>query len=461
MTNERALEEFEVAIQDLPKTTVASFTYIARKTKPRSYIIKARINLLSASTVILPKLFISEEVVAETFAINFLHQTPKKIIAAALEGTVVTPQGTFAFLPTMSGGFAANFIPLHPEGLTQNRRLGVLQIHGTDQTDHWQNPILDWCLRAANKPYDGLNELSTDFGMGGIIERSTSLEAVVHGVIAVDLRNQVVADRATIGILAPRGLDRSKISLGYRVLSKNVVVDRATLDSDDLVWHEEDVNSIGSTEISVPLASVVNCFACYADVTYHSGWIVDPTLAQNARRSAYERFDPGLQVLTESLLPTEKRQSRDFESAVTCLMWMLGFNTCHLGGTKTLQDGPDILGMTAQGHVIVVECTIGALKADTKMIKLISRASAVRDRLSKSGHTHLRVLPVMVTALPHSEIAAETDDAKSHGVYVLAGDDLPKAIDRTHVSPHADELFLEAEQSLKAMTDELASEDSQ
>lgn len=453
MTNERALADFEAAISTFPDTVVAWVTYIARKAEPLPYIVKARLNLHGVGTTITPRLFTSDEIVAETFALAPLNLTPGEVIRAALQGTVATPQGSIAFLPQVTGGFAAIFIPLHPEVLTQETRTGVLQIRGTDQAGHWQNSLLDWGLRSASIPYDNLNELSVDFGMGALIEPSTIFEAVAGNVVAVDLDRRVTGDKATLGMLAMKGLDRSKISLGYRVLDKNAVAARSTISGEDMTWIEENTREIGSAEIVVPPASLVNCYARYAGVTYHSGWIVDPTLAQNPRRSAYERFDPGLHVLTDLLAPKDKRFSREFESAVSCLMWMLGFDTCHLGGTKVLQDGPDILGMTPLGHVIVVECTIGALKTDSKMTKLLSRVAAVRDQLAKSGHGHLRVLPVMVTALPHSEIAAETDDAISRGVYVVTGDDFSEAITRTQIPPHADQLFVEAEQSLQGQFD--------
>jgi len=453
MSNERALHDFEAAIAGYPSTMIAYLTYIARIAEPQSHIVKARMTFHGASTELVPKLFVSDQIVAQRFTLADLGLMPSDVIKHALEGKVITPQGEFALLPQVTGSFAATFIPLHPEVLAQQTRTGVLQIRGTDQADHWQNPLLDWSLRSAVIPYDNLNELSIDFGIGAIIERSAIVEAVAGSIVAVDLSNEVTGETAKIGVLATKGLDRSQISIGYRVLDKNNVVARETIVGDDLEWIDEETRDVGSTQIPVPAASLVNCYARYKGVTYHSGFIVDPLLAQNPRRSAFERFDPELKDLTELLKTKEKRRSRDLESAVACLLWMLGFNTCHLGGTKVLQDGPDILGMTAEGHLIVVECTIGMLKADSKMPKLLSRTVAVRDQLAKSGHTHLRVLPVMVTTLSREEIASETGDAASNGVFVIAGDDFQQAIGRTLIPPHADRLFVEAEQSLQGLLD--------
>ncbi|RKE47363.1 hypothetical protein C8J41_103520 [Sphingomonas sp. PP-CC-3G-468] len=430
---------------------VASLTYIARVGCDQPHIIKARLNFHGEGADLAPRYFASPKIVAERFLLSAIGLTPGDMVNAALDGKVATPSGEYAFLAQITGGYAATFIPLHPELLAQQSRTGVLQIRGTDQSDHWQNQVLDWTLRSANVPYDNLNELSTDFGLGGLIEQSTIIEAVAPNVVAIDLSNEVTGDTASIGILAIKGVDRSKVSIGYRVLDKGVVTARMTVAGDVLNWVEEELRDVASTEIAVPPASIINCYARYEDVTYHSGFIVDPSLFQNPRRAAYERFDPELKALAEALATSDRKRARDVEPAVASLLWMLGFNTCHLGGTKVLQDGPDILGETPAGQFIVVECTIGTLKADSKMHKLLARTAAVREQLSKSGHTHVRVLPVMATTLPHDEIASELGDAVSNGVYVIAGEDFQEAIGRTLIPPHADQLFTEAEQSLQGI----------
>ncbi len=431
----------------------ATLTYIARVGCDEPHIIKARLNFHGEGTDFTPKSFASPEIVAERFLLSALDLTPDEVVRAALDGTIATPSGEYAFLPQTSGGYAAIFIPIHPEVLAQQSRTGVLQIRGTDQSDHWQNQVLDWALRSASTPYDSLNELSIDFGMGGLIEQSTIIEAVTPNVVVIDLSNQVTGGTARIGLLATKGIDRSKVSIGYRVLDKGVVTARRTVAGDFLLWAEEELRDVASTEIAVPQAAIVNCYARYNDVTYHSGFIVDPSLAQNPRRVAYERFDPELKALAEVLATKDKKRARDVEPAVASLLWMLGFNTCHLGGTKTLQDGPDILGATPEGHVVVVECTTGTLKADSKMPKLLARTAAVREQFSKSGHSYLRVLPVMVSTLSRSEIASELSDAISNGVYVISGDEFEAAIGRTLIPQHADQLFIEAEQSLLGITD--------
>ena len=127
---------------------------------------------------------------------------------------------------------------------------------------------------------------------------------------------------------------------------------------------------------------------------------------------------------------------------------MLGFSVLHLGAIKRLQDGPDLIATTPTENYIVVECTTGQVKGESKLEKLVARAVAVRERLQQSNNTHLKVLPLMITSMTQAEVAAGVRTAREHGVVVLAREDLFAALDRTLLLPRPDELYADAERSL-------------
>ena len=52
------------------------------------------------------------------------------------------------------------------------------------------------------------------------------------------------------------------------------------------------------------------------------------------------------------------------------LFWMLGFSVLHLGATKRVQDGPDLVATTPTEHYVVVECTTGQVKGESKLERL-------------------------------------------------------------------------------------------
>lgn len=143
MSNQNAFADFEAATADFPETMAASLTYIALSAAPEPHVVKARLHFHGAGMTLTAKSFKSENVVAERFALTELGLTATDVIRAVFDGKVPTPRGELAFLPQMTGGVAATFIPLHPEVLAQQTRTGVLQIRGSDQSGHWQNLPLD------------------------------------------------------------------------------------------------------------------------------------------------------------------------------------------------------------------------------------------------------------------------------------------------------------------------------
>jgi hypothetical protein len=249
-------------------------------------------------------------------------------------------------------------------------------------------------------------------------------------------------------LLLAKGLDREKASIGYRVIAQGRVVERLSIPGDRLSWAIQEPAQRGTAQIDVPAAAILHAYARYDGVAYHHLWIGDPSAMQNPRRATYERFDPKLEILMDFLAKPEGPNSRDLESGVAWLLWLLGFSVAHLGGTKKTQEGPDLLVTTPAGHFAVVECTTGLLRTENKLPLLVSRTAAVRERLARSNNQHLRVLPVMATSKTKDEVAADLEQARSLGVLVLTKETLETAALRTLTLPNADELYAEAQKSL-------------
>ena len=77
---------------------------------------------------------------------------------------------------------------------------------------------------------------------------------------------------------------------------------------------------------------------------------------------------------------------------------------------------------------LVVECTLGLLRADSKLSKLAARAAALRQLLRGSNFSHLRVLPVIVTAMTKDEISADADQARQLGIVVVTRENLERLL---------------------------------
>jgi hypothetical protein len=262
--------------------------------------------------------------------------------------------------------------------------------------------------------------------------------------------SKIVESRATVDVVLYKQLARSNASIGYRVFSNGKVVQRSTLRGNDISWKETEGKNVGKAEIEVPPAAVVHCFANYRGVTQVHWWVADPTTAQNPRRTIYESFDGELAVIREFLARSNARgrDARDLEVAIAWLFWMLGFSVVHLGATSRTQDAADLILATPSGNFAIVECTTGLLRTDSKLPLLIARAERVRKRLSATANSHLKIMPIIVTALTRDEIRADIEQAEKLGVLVLTREFLDQAIHQSVVLGKPDELYVQAEKTI-------------
>ena len=136
----------------------------------------------------------------------------------------------------------------------------------------------------------------------------------------------------------------------------------------------------------------------------------------------------------------------------TCawLLWALGFSVASFGTHAKTRDAFDVIATTPRGDFLVVECTLGMLRAEGKLSRLAARTVNVRDSLSASNMTHLRVLPVIVTAMTGEQVAADAGPAAELGVLVITREDLDEVQNELVRFPDADSLF---ERGLRAVQD--------
>lgn len=448
MSNAAAIDEFFLVTDAFDNAMIPTVTYLSWAPNGAPFVVKARLRLVPQGIDFAPRRFTWNGVVAESFRLADIDKTPREFVDDILAGRLTSPNGAIDFPPQYGGNYATQFLPLHPEGLEQQNRTAVLQVRGNGENFPVNHAPLDWELKAANPPYDSLTELCQDFGLGALVEPACLFEAIATDVVAMDFTCKVVGTSIELAAFAAPGLDTSQVSIGYRLYDKGQVIRREAVPGDQLAWSIVGQAQRGSITIEVPPAAVLHCYARYRGVAHQHRWFNDPTVAQNPRRASYERFDPDLELLREMCVPKDNKFARDLEAAVAWLLWMLGFSVLHLGATKRLRDGPDLIATTPTEHYVVVECTTGQVKGESKLERLVARAAAVRERLEQSNNTHLKVLPLMVTSMTQAEVAAGAQAAREHGVVVLAREDLFAALDRTLVLPRPDELYGEAERSL-------------
>lgn len=419
-----------------------TFAYLAIKRGEDLYLIQAALTFNTAPPKPLLEHFQSDHVLAGAYNLSELGLDPQALVEALLLGKIRTPRGDLLFPGNDVGTHGVHYEPFHSAGIKAQARYDVLVLLGGSQASFIRQPSIDWELKAASTPYEGLQELANEYKLGGLRD-IVNVELIAFHVAAIDYGSVVSNNNAKIGVFLAHGSSTIDVKLGYRVIDQGRVTARSSIDGRAMQWAANAEHQYGTAEIVVPPAAVIHCFVSYRGVAQHFGWIGDPATMQNPRRSVYNKFDGNAEILTEFLTRsgTKGRDARDLEAGVAWLLWMLGFSVAHLGGTGRTQDAADLIATTPKGDFAVIECTTGLLKAENKLPLLISRVEQVRSGIVESNNKHLRVLPIIVTSKTRAEVNADIEQAERLGVLVITKEDLQGAIVRTLIFPNPEKMY--------------------
>lgn len=422
-----------------------NFNFATVRQEDKYYLLQGRLFLNTGTLGKMPGTYRTANVMVGSVLLKDIADSIEAFLEKLLAGSMTIEGQEVLFSSRDKQGYDTYHHPFHQEGLQNQNRLNVLTIRGNHISPYIKQPALDWEIMASETPYGGLQDVAYEYGVGLINNDNVNVEVVAFQVAAVSKESGISADKATIAINIAANLPKEQAAIGYNIHQDNKVIKRARLNAESLAWAEQDGYQSGKTVIDVPEGSIMQCFASYAGITQQRYWILDSSKIFNPRQAAYEAFDSKLTLLKETIEgATTKRQSRDLEAAVSCLLWMLGFSVTQVDSLSRMQDAADIMAITPQGHYAVVECTTGLLKEDNKLPKLHDRAQLVKKNLQTAGHQVFEVLPVMVTTKSRDEIKPELEQAEKHGILVVAREDLSEVFNRLYLFPNPDQLFNEA-----------------
>lgn len=333
---------------------------------------------------------------------------------------------------------------LHPEGLSVGNRLAVLGLVGGTCEHLVPQPESDWVVKASSTPFDSIQEVCFDYGLNALRQPRAIVEVVAGTAVEVLATSAVAGTSATLGLWVAGSLDKTKCRIGFRVLDRGKVHTRGSVSGEMLTWRKEGIALIGTTTLAIPAASIIQCIASYEGHAHHLQWLADPANFQNPRNAVLTLVDQGLQTLRAYLQPERPLRSRaadDFEDAIGWLLWVLGFSTATFGTNAKTRDAFDTVAVSPNGDFLVVECTLGLLRADSKLSKLVARAAKLRELLQASNMKHLRVLPVIVTSMSLEEVGADVSSAEAMGVLVMTRENLEDSLSEAMRWPDANRLF--------------------
>lgn len=449
---EKCFSDFEALISPWVNAyQCATISYIGLKTAQGPRLLFGRILLEPARSGVNNAAFRfeTEHLIAARFISSATQTNIKTLLENAKGGEIQTVDDKTSLRLQVDGNLSTYFSPIHHPFISDGPRLPTLRVSGTSRhnltvgvTDQ---RALDWELKAAEAPFDNLDELLSQCNLPAQMQMgdSTTLEIVARPPVMISDSSAIAGSDAVIEIRLAAALDSGKLRLGYKVLHKESV-ERKSVGGSALDWRQDEDVKIGTYRVSVGSASLLQAFVSYAGVSHHQWWITDPHKRLNPRLAIHQVFDEDLELLRRMLFKPETDKPYAFESAVSTLFSLLGFAVSNYGRIPKLQKGPDIIAISPTGHVGVIECTIGLLDENDKLAKLVQRAKLIRDKLNGTGYGFLQLQAVIVTPLSRDEVTANLDTAGKHDIAVVCKEDIEEMLKQVSLPPNADRLFEDA-----------------
>ena len=164
---------------------------------------------------------------------------------------------------------------LNPIGLRDGRRLTSLRAYGARRGGLFDRTKLDWELKAAEPPFDGLWDLLGEVGLPIPEGDMCSLEVVFLNVVEVAASSTVAGTKATIDVIMSPRLSPQEMWIGYKVFQHRNVVKRESQAGTALAWRERDGMRVGHLELEVPDGAVVQMFLSYGRETQQQYWMME------------------------------------------------------------------------------------------------------------------------------------------------------------------------------------------
>jgi hypothetical protein len=426
----------------------AVISYVGVKTTQGSRLLFGRVLLepTRAGVSDTPFRFETEHLIAARFVSGATPADIQSFLVKARNGEILSIDGATSIPIQSDGNLSTFFSPIYHPSVSGGPRLPSLRVSGTSTHNLTASisdlRVLDWELKAAEAPFDNLDELLRQCGLPTQTQMgsSSTLELVAKSPALISDASAISGSDAMIECRLAIALDIGKLRLGYKILHKECI-ERKSMSGSELDWQQDGDIRVGICRAPVGDASLLQAFVSYAGVSHHQWWVIDPKKRLNPRHAIHQVFDEDLELLRRMLLKPEVDKPYEFENSVSTLLNLLGFSVSNYGRIPKLQKGPDVIAISSAGNVGVVECTVGLPDRNDKLAKLVQRSTLIRDKLNTAGYRFLQLQAVIVTPLSRDEVTADLETAGKHGIAVVCKENIEAMLRQVNLPPNSDKLF--------------------
>jgi hypothetical protein len=424
----------------LPAFRQGAFSYVAVLHNGEKVILRGRLDLamLTAEPPAQPV------ETANLFAGHVRLDIAPEAIAACIERTLAggwlppVADQLLKLLPKSSpptpNGYTTYYESSQRSHSHKDRHVDRLVIGGINQFQILSPRMWELDTELRDIGIGSVNELLRMFSLRGSDE--TTLDISVGPVVTIDPRSELDGRRAMLIFSLAPNLPPERLRCVIRNADQNAVGPLSTLSGESVDWMYTQHSLQGRWELDLPRAEVIDFQVIYAGRLQGEVRLADPAARPNPRAMIIGLVDPKLSRLEKLLTSPDKKEGRDFETAVAWLIHALGLAPVHVGAMSGMTDEPDILVEAPGDLVLIVECTIG-VPDDGKLTRLISRSVRMREILSRlRGHEVTnQVISILVSSLPAEELVAARAKAEQHSVVLLCREDVQEALRRVSFAP--------------------------
>lgn len=406
-----------------------------------------RFQILSAALVLIPlpkdvdnsfQQIVGGLYIGQSVTTNVSKKQLSKVIQSAVDGVIHVYGNELQLLKSEPLDF-------YSESLRRDMWFYALHLKVTGDRystpDYVDSFNLDNALRNAEVPFDGVADLaawldvndptsgqdrpSITFRMNPPADVQLAESGLSNGTLSIQIHAHPKLTTAKIGI-AVRSVPGKGLSARSQVAQR-------------LEWKPvEDGIRVGALTISMKDADQALVVFSVDGMVVRRHWFVDSTRARNQRLVAVQQFDSDLRMIKRELL--KPSTSDKFELSVAALLFLMGFNPA----VQIETDSPDIVVMTPEGRLMLVECTTRIADNTLKVGKLVERRVALMKALNTNGHT-TQVLAVLVCALSREQLTITEDEISRNRIVLICNEDLIASLDRLRFPSNPDQIFTDAE----------------
>lgn len=310
---------------------------------------------------------------------------------------------------------------------------------------------IDTFLRSSYPPFDGLPDAGYWLGLEFVESdhQASSIEVRINPPVDIIIDRSFLSDNTfNICLLAHGSFDVEAIQLAIRAVPGNGLKSRVQA-ADQIDWQKTE-EGIQQGKVRITLENADNALAILMieGSTIRRHWFPDAERARNSRLIAVQNFDKDLKMVRNAVLETT--DSNKFENGVATLLFLLGFTPA----VQLETDSPDIIVSTPSGRLAIIECTTRVADFSTKLGKLVDRRGSLEKSLRSSGHQG-NIAALLVCRQHKDQIAAGTQETRSHNVMLITKDELITAFEQLRFHPDPDELLRNAESEIANKTSDL------